>query len=174
MGRRKGSKNFASRLTPRTCETCRTEFSVETFRLARGGGLFCSKRCSNFARIYKSRSPEERFWEKVDRNGPEARTGLGPCWLWRGVLKPNGYGNFGRARSDTVYAHRFSFELTRSRIPAGLCVLHRCDVRSCVRPDHLFLGTQRDNAEDRDAKGRLVTPFTPGHGYSAPRKKQAP
>ena len=107
---------------------------------------------------------------KVNRSGPEARPGLGPCWLWTAFTKENGYGQFGRAKHDGVYAHRFSYELHVGPVPEGLCVLHKCDVRSCVRPDHLFLGTERDNAHDRDTKGRMVTPFVPGHAYSAKRR----
>jgi hypothetical protein len=101
---------------------------------------------------------------KVNRQGPVVRKELGACWLWTGFVKDNGYGQFGRGAFDGVYAHRFSYELHAGPVPAGLFVLHRCDVRNCVNPDHLFVGTAKDNADDRDAKGRLVTPFVPGYG----------
>lgn len=166
------NKKYPDRFVNCVCEDCGADFQRYASDVARGkAGRFCSKRCSNFARSYRSMPAEERFWSKVDKNGPEARPGLGPCWLWTAFVKDNGYGNFGRGAGDGVYSHRYSFELASGAIPEGLCVLHRCDVRHCVRPDHLFLGTELDNAQDRDAKGRLVTPFVPGHGYSASRRK---
>lgn len=77
------------------------------------------------------------------------------CSLWAGALGPNGYGRIG-FRGKVVNAHRVSWVLYRGEIPRGLCVLHRCDVRACVNPDHLFLGTVNDNNLDRELKGRGV------------------
>lgn len=86
-----------------------------------------------------------RFWSKVDKTGE--------CWVWRACIGNHGYGQFG-LRPSYVLAHRFSYELANGPIGVGLCVLHRCDNRRCVNPEHLFLGTRTDNARDRDAKGR--------------------
>ncbi len=96
------------------------------------------------------KSIEERFWENVcictyDRG----------CWLWIAGTSLNGYGCFHARRSHPEYAHRVAWILNHGPIPHGLCVLHKCDVRACVRPDHLFLGTRRDNSHDARAKGRL-------------------
>lgn len=93
----------------------------------------------------------ERFWEKVDFSGPETRPGLGACWLWTGHTN-SGYGAF-RVGDSFQGAHRVAWVLQNGPIPPGMCVLHSCDVRSCVR--HLFLGTKKDNARDALKKGRL-------------------
>jgi hypothetical protein len=93
---------------------------------------------------------ESRFMDKVS---PEPNTG---CWLWTGAIVPSGYGSMrlgGRAEG-TRSAHLIAWEVHRGTIPAGLYVCHRCDVRHCVNPDHLFLGTAKDNADDMWRKGR--------------------
>lgn len=96
---------------------------------------------------YSGLSLDQRFWEKVDKNGS------GGCWLWIGALDGSGYGSIAVNRIATK-AHRYSWELHFGEIPAGLLVCHKCDVRNCVRPDHLFLGTPDDNMKDKKAKGR--------------------
>jgi hypothetical protein len=87
----------------------------------------------------------ERFWRRVNRTDG--------CWLWTGARKTSGYGeiNIGGAIWDT---HRLAWTITQGPIPDGLCVLHTCDVRPCVNPDHLWLGTIADNNRDMFAKGR--------------------
>lgn len=78
------------------------------------------------------------------------------CWLWKGATKGNGYGMIGVLRiRRPISTHRAAYELFVGPIPPGLCVLHKCDVRNCVNPDHLFLGTQRDNIHDSIRKGRF-------------------
>lgn len=76
------------------------------------------------------------------------------CWLWSAGLLRNGYGQFAISHREGVLAHRFAYQCAYGPIPAGMCVLHRCDVRRCVRPDHLFLGTKAENNTDRSRKGR--------------------
>lgn len=75
------------------------------------------------------------------------------CWLWLRRTSPAGYGHFGR-KHGSCQAHRVAWELYKGPIPDGMNVCHVCDVRCCVNPDHLFLGTQQDNMRDCWNKGR--------------------
>lgn len=98
----------------------------------------------------------DRFWSKVNKT--EA------CWLWQGNKYTSGYGQFYYTeahKEHTVATHRVSYQLAKGEIPPGLLVLHKCDVRNCVNPDHLWLGTYKDNMIDCVAKGRNAkTPIT--------------
>lgn len=104
----------------------------------------------------------DRFWPKVNKDGPTIRPELGPCWVWTATAH-NGYGYLGvggRAGRPTQ-AHRVSWTLHYGPIPEGLWVLHRCDNPPCVNPAHLFLGTVGDNNRDMYAKGRAGTQTRP-------------
>lgn len=91
----------------------------------------------------------DRFWDKVEIGGP------GECWLWTAAKNRDGYGSFGTGEgTKTTLAHRWSWQESVGEIPDGMYVLHTCDEPSCVRPDHLFLGTQADNVADCARKGR--------------------
>ena len=74
------------------------------------------------------------------------------CWLWDGGVNPSGYGVLGIIGRNQR-AHRVSFEEFNGPIPEGMHVLHRCDVKSCVNPNHLYAGTVQDNANDRVKRG---------------------
>lgn len=91
---------------------------------------------------------KERFERKVSRSNSE-------CWLWIGHRAPNGYGMISVDNVPTG-AHRVSYELYKGAIPPGRMVLHACDVRCCVNPDHLWLGTHDDNMIDAARKGRMA------------------
>jgi hypothetical protein len=75
------------------------------------------------------------------------------CWLWKATVGSHGYGQLSFA-STAMTAHRVAWQLYRGDIPQGLFVLHKCDVRLCVNPDHLFLGTHADNMSDCQSKQR--------------------
>lgn len=93
----------------------------------------------------------ERFMSKVL---PEPNSG---CWLWATGLDNKGYGRFGSGSKKTMrLAHRMAYEHFVGPIPDGLFVCHKCDVRSCVNPDHMFLGNHQDNMTDRNKKSRQV------------------
>lgn len=87
------------------------------------------------------------FWEKVEK--AEEDNG---CWEWTGS-RINGYGHLCISK-ENVYSHRVSYMLHSGKDPDGMLVLHHCDNPSCVNPDHLFLGTYRDNTQDMIRKGR--------------------
>lgn len=100
-------------------------------------------------------SLSERFWAKVDKNGPvHPRLGT-RCWLWTAARSPRGYGKFG-VNGKNSYAHRVAYlVLTGKSIPDALRVCHHCDNPPCVNPEHHFIGQQRDNVHDSLAKGRF-------------------
>lgn len=107
---------------------------------------------------YTRRPAADRFWEKVDRNGPipEHRADLGPCWLWTGARMPDGRGQF-HYEGHTEYAATVAYILTYGAPPTETpWVLHKCDGGRlcCVRPDHLFAGTHAANMADMVSKGR--------------------
>lgn len=99
-------------------------------------------------RKYIRGSVDVRFWGHVQKQEGDG------CWLWDGATYHDGYGAFGLTPHMMRRAHRMAWELTHGPIPAGLVVCHRCDVRLCCRPDHLFLGTVKENQQDMATKGR--------------------
>lgn len=96
----------------------------------------------------------ERFHKKYEIN----ESG---CWMWTGGTRPNSkgvpYPRHWTDDSESIGAHRFSFELVHGAIPQGMYVCHKCDTPLCVNPDHLFLGSHQDNMRDMVAKQRSFT-----------------
>lgn len=99
-----------------------------------------------------------RFWQSVDRRGPEE------CWNWIATKRAKGYGHF-NLNYKSIRAHIFSYELMHGRVPAGLLVIHSCDNPSCVNPAHLRAGTPKDNNAD------MVSRWRHRYGSKHPRSK---
>jgi hypothetical protein len=128
-----------------SCIACGSTFFRPPSNVA--GAKFCSRSCYD----KNSRTPvAQRFLQKVViQDG---------CWGWNGSKNSGGYAqiNMGPPKSRPTAASRVSWEHFRGPIPSGLHVLHKCDNPECANPDHLFLGTPKDNARDAVAKGRYA------------------
>lgn len=135
------------------CKTCGKLVRAKPSRI-KSGQKFCGRKCQY------SKSIPERFWEKVEK-GPS-------CWEWRGALGSGNYGSFQVGARKSARAHRFSYEITRGKIPMGLVVRHKCDNPKCVRPDHLEVGSHQQNSDDREIRGRTA------RGFKIPRTKLSP
>lgn len=97
-----------------------------------------------------------RFWSKVAKTDNQE-----DCWLWTASCDSYGYGHIKFKCTDDrlrlFISSRVAYSLTYGEIPAGQCVLHKCDTPLCCNPSHLFLGTKNDNNQDKARKGRAVS-----------------
>lgn len=126
------------------CGFCAKEFALIRSRKRK----YCSRHCSasatqnfNVKSTSTSTTSRERFFDNIF---PEPNSG---CWIWMGSLAKRDYARIYINRKEYV-GSRFSYEIHKGKIPTGMVVRHSCDNTCCVNPDHLLVGTQRDNATD--------------------------
>jgi DNA-binding XRE family transcriptional regulator len=148
----------------RICEECGAAFRCAPWMLRRGHGRFCSRPCFGVSDGRRRRAASvDRFWANVAKDDG--------CWLWAGYVQPDGYGQ-ASYKGRRIRAHRLSWELTHGPIPNDIKVLHTCDNPTCVRPDHLFLGTNADNSRDMVRKGRQASgDRSPSRRHREPRPR---
>jgi len=144
----------------------RTEYMVEALQRRYSDPKNRNKASQHFKRLWRdpgyrrkmkrarTQPMPERFWARVNKNGPTVRQDLGSCWLWTGTFHTHGYGII-NINGKATRAHRVSWTLVHGPISRGTCILHKCDVRACVNHDHLFSGTHADN--NRDAMNKGIT-----------------
>lgn len=117
---------------------------------------------------------EERFWSKVNKNGPVPThvPELGKCWVWTAVTGSKGYGVFHHPDPSLRKAHRAAFAISFRIHPRTAFVCHKCDNPACVNPSHLVLGDNSSNVRDMVDRGRVSRPSLRkthcphGHPYS--------
>lgn len=134
----------------RICEFCKKDFLAEQKEVNRGNAKYCSYSCVvRFNNSLKPSNPIAVFHKNITKNE-------NGCWIYKRIEK-NGYGSI-TVKRKSISAHRFSYELHYGIIPVGLYVCHKCDIKNCVNPDHLFIGTAKDNKQDHIKKGLAVFP----------------
>lgn len=161
------------------CEACEKEFDWERYR-GQTTARFCCKRCwydhnskklssFNDSRFKWNNSTDEEKLNRIKMRFEEQAIKTEGCWGWKGSFDKDGYpllnsGANGKGFSERR-GNRISWLIYKGKIPSGIKVLHNCDNPKCCNPDHLFLGTTQDNAQDMQRKGRAT------RGEKNPRHK---
>lgn len=131
------------------CARCGAPVIREPNELRRRPNTYCSNAC--YSAAVGDKPDPARFWSKVEKSDDPAA-----CWMWTGARYPSGYGYFKRQSGEKITASRFAYELAHGPVPRNRSVCHACDNPRCVRIDHLFVGTQRENSHDMLRKGRCA------------------
>lgn len=136
------------------CKECRNA-ALRNGRGLNNGRGFCKE---------KWKPLRQRFEDRLNKGVS--------CWEWLGSKNKNGYGTM-KIDSKMYFSHRLSYEIyNNTKIPDGMLVCHKCDNPSCVNPEHLFIGTHKDNFDDMCNKGRqkIIAP-PPKRGEDSPNSK---
>lgn len=169
------SSNFIIELVDKLCIRCGNSFKVENSRKYRA--KFCSPKCIMYTgpKESLSHSKGKGFWQIADNEQKLTKIKelfektvikKDGCWEWRNSKLRSGYGSISIGRHKFLSAHRVSWIIHYGEIPEGLLVCHRCDNKECTNPEHLFLGTYKDNSIDCVNKNRKNMNFGVNH-YSA-------
>lgn len=114
---------------------------------------------------------EKDFWNKVDKNGPFCKILNSNCWVWLGWKDRDGYGSF-YYKNKPYRTHRLSFMFFyKKEIPSKMIICHHCDNPACVNPEHLFMGSPKDNLYDAMNKGRFIPPMLGKHHSKETKEK---
>ncbi len=142
------------------CKICEKEFKWYTDK-TRKPQKFCSKECYNKEpRIYlseryrKIREDKDLLFTRFKKRFEKTVVKKEGCWDWKGCQHHSGYVPFKEIHRKNGLAHRASWIIYRGEIPEGMLVCHTCDNKRCTNPDHLFLGSHKENTQDMHSKGR--------------------
>ncbi len=165
----KNIRNFMKTI----CANCNVEFEKRKYQ--NRANKYCNKECYNKCKVgpavfWKSATYDQKlkrlrfYFEKkvIKKDG---------CWDFKGAKIRGGYGTISVAGTNRA-AHRISWWLHNGEIPRGLLVLHKCDNPICTNPEHLFLGTQRDNIKDCEIKNRRAPQYGENNPLSILNKEQ--
>ena len=125
-----------------------------------GGFGYCTK---HYQRYKKHGDPHRADWKELKGNNLEEKLRFNSienengCWIWQGGKTNFGYGTIGIGNNKTELVHRLAYKFWDGEVSSDLFVCHHCDQPLCVNPNHLFLGTNQDNIDDKMYKGRAYT-----------------
>ncbi len=135
------------------CMWCNKDMIVGIYKLRKKAGKFCSRKCTQEYFHQNKIHDIERFFINISRKPHKDN-----CWIWGAAKNLKGYG-ITTVDLKSYAAHRYSWIIHFGQISSDQLVCHKCDNPSCVNPEHLFLGTQKDNIQDMLKKGRQRNQF---------------